>query len=177
VLRKLAADHDTTTLISGMAVGADQLAARAAVDTGMRLWSYLPHPQQADRWPPSARERWTRLRAAAARDVVLADGYDVANLHNRNRLMIRDSAAIVAIHDPPRTTGGTHQALHTADTMRRPLIESRSAQTPSFRAELAPSNGMPVGAGWKDRVTLSGRRFLVRFTPDQSSMPSRLPVC
>ena len=127
VLRKLAADHDTTTLISGMAVGADQLAARAAIDTGMDLWSYLPHPQQADRWPPSARERWTRLRAAAARHVVLADGYDVANLHNRNRLMIRDSSAIVVIHDPARTTGGTHEALHTADTMRRTVIRMNIA--------------------------------------------------
>ena len=127
VLRKLAADHDTTTLISGMAVGADQLAARAAIDTGVGSWSYLPHPQQADRWPPSARERWTRLRAAAARHVVLADGYDVANLHNRNRLMIRDSSAIVAIHDPARTTGGTHEALRTADTMRRPVIRMNIA--------------------------------------------------
>ena len=93
----------------------------------MDLWSYLPHPQQADRWPPSARERWTRLRAAAARDVVLADGYDVANLHNRIWLMIRDSSAIVAIHDPARTTGGTHEALRTADTMRRPVIRMNIA--------------------------------------------------
>ena len=127
VLRKLNADHGTTTLISGMAVGADQLAAQAAVEAGVGLWSYLPYLQQADHWSPSVQQSWLRLRAAAAREVVLADAFDVTHLHSRNRLMIRDSTAVIAVHDPARAAGGTHQALKVADATGRPVIRMNIA--------------------------------------------------
>ena len=106
VLAKLANQHGTATIIDGMAVGADTIAARAALAAGMALWAYIPYPQQADKFSSEDRAAWLELRAAAQREVVLSPTSGVAHLHNRNRLMMLDSNAMIAIYDPNRTTGG-----------------------------------------------------------------------
>ena len=62
--------------------------------------------------------------------------------------MIRDSSAIVAIHDPARTSGGTHEALRTADTMRRPVIRMNIATRTVTMSLLrgSPSSPSPVSS-------------------------------
>lgn len=107
VLRRLQSEHDASTLIDGMAVGADLIAAAAALDVGLQLWAYLPFPEQTARWRPADTAHHEHLRAQAARTVVLGDqpAADarqrryVRLLHDRNRLILRDCDALVAVHD------------------------------------------------------------------------------
>lgn len=123
VLAKLADEHGTATIIDGMAVGADTIAAQAALAAGMALWSYVPYPQQADKFSPDGRSIWLELRAAAEREVVLSPTPGVQHLHNRNRLMMLDSNAMIAIYDPNRTTGGAVTTVARAHADGWPIIK------------------------------------------------------
>ena len=123
VLAKLAAEHGTATIIDGMAVGADTIAARAALAAGMSLWSYVPYPQQADKFSPEDKASWLELRAAAEREVVLSPVPAVRHLHDRNRLMMLDSNVMIAIYDPNRTTGGAVTTAARAHADGWPIIK------------------------------------------------------
>ncbi len=115
VLAKLRTAHGTRVLIDGMAIGADILAAEAALDADIRLWGYLPFPDQAARFPSEWAQRHELARARARRVVVLGDtpaaagplGRYVSLLHDRNRLIVRDADTMIAVHDRSKTTGGT----------------------------------------------------------------------
>lgn len=119
---KLRDRHGTTTAISGMALGADTWWAEAAVDAGLVLWAYIPFEAQADRWPEADRERWAGLRSRATREVVLGVDYDVALLHARNSLMVRDAELVVAVVDPARAKSGTASTMAKAGRAGKPLV-------------------------------------------------------
>lgn len=123
VLAKLADEHGSATIIDGMAVGADTIAARAALTAGMALWSYVPYPQQADKFAPEDNAAWLELRAAAEREVVLSPTPAVRHLHDRNRLMMLDSNAMIAIYDSHRTTGGAVTTVARAHADGWPIIK------------------------------------------------------
>ena len=123
VLAKLTDEHGTATIIDGMAVGADTMAARAALAAGLALWSYVPYPQQADKFALKDRTAWLELRAAAEREVVLSPTPGVQHLHNRNRLMMLDSNAMIAIYDPRRTAGGAVTTVARAHADGWPIIK------------------------------------------------------
>lgn len=114
VAAKLAGEHDTRAAISGMAVGADQWWARAALTAGLDLWAYIPSETQDARWRPGDRRVWRELRAAASYEFVLAPGYDVRFLHERNRFMVRDCDVLIAVWDGAKMTGGTGSTVHAA---------------------------------------------------------------
>jgi len=130
VLRKLRAKHGATTLINGMAMGADLLAAEAADRGGLSTWAYMPFPDQAANWPASWQERYEDALNSASRRVMLGvtpaiggprNRY-LALLFGRNNLIVRDSDVIVAVHDKRRTTGGTVHAVKRARSEGLPVI-------------------------------------------------------
>lgn len=114
--------YGTTEAISGMALGADTWWAQAALAAELDLAAYLPCPQQADRWPEDDRRTWARLCAAARREVVIAEHYSVRALHARNSAMLADCDALVAVHDPSVTTGGTTTTVARARRAGRPVL-------------------------------------------------------
>lgn len=122
VARGLAGRYGTTEAISGLALGSDTWWARAALDAGLELAAYLPCPQQADRWHPDDRAVWADLRRAASREVVHSPVYSVSALHGRNAAMLADCDALVGVHDPSVTTGGTATVLRRAHFLRRPVL-------------------------------------------------------
>lgn len=119
---RLHSDHGTTVAISGLALGSDTWWAQAALHDRLSLWAYIPFETQGARWPSVDQEGWRDLRAAAAREVVLGDEYDVRLLHSRNDLMIRDADLIVAVHQPRKSTGGTVNAIRRARADRKTLL-------------------------------------------------------
>lgn len=112
VLRKLRLDHGTSTLISGMAMGAGVEGAEITGNAaGYALWAYLPYPDQTGGWPMAWIRRQEVARARASRTVVLGDKPVGSNRKrglrldfDRDRLMIRDANVLIAVHD--RTAGG-----------------------------------------------------------------------
>lgn len=130
VLRKLRTKHAAATLICGMAMGADLLAAEAALNAGLSLWAYVPFPDQDARWPSSWVDRRTALLSQANRTVVLGvtdaaagpRGRYLQLLFGRNRLIVRDADVLVAVHDRSLTTGGTFHTVGFARQAGVPVI-------------------------------------------------------
>lgn len=114
----------TVTAVSGMAVGTDLWFADGAVRAGLRLAAYLPNPQQTSRWPAGFwRSEHARLLALA--DPLLsrrfADRFSFRSLDDRNKGIVADVDALVALWIPGRR-GGTWRALCDAADARLPGI-------------------------------------------------------
>jgi ribA/ribD-fused uncharacterized protein len=118
---KLATEHGTEVALSGLAMGSDLWWAHAARDAGLRVWGYSPYPEQDQRWPQIWRNTRSEVMRTAERVQHLGDRYDIALLGQRNRWLIRDSQALVAVVDSTRTSGGTIAAVRHAAT-RIPII-------------------------------------------------------
>lgn len=133
VMARLHEQHGTEVAISGMALGADTAWAQAALAAQVRLWAYLPFEAQTERWQQSDRRVWRGLRSLAAREVVLAEDFDVRLLHARDYLMIRDADLVVAVHLPHKRTGGTVSAIRKARAEGKPMLRiDPTARTVTF---------------------------------------------
>ena len=112
VLLKLRLEHGTSTLMSGMAMGAGVEGAEITGNAaGYALWAYLPYPDQTAGWPAAWIRRQEVARARAGRTVVLGDKPVGRNRKrglrldfDRDRLMIRDANVLIAVHQ--RSAGG-----------------------------------------------------------------------
>jgi uncharacterized phage-like protein YoqJ len=67
---KRTVDEDLV-LVTGLALGAEQLAAEAALDLGIPYVAVQPHPDPEVRWPQEVQEAYDRLLDGAAEIVVL----------------------------------------------------------------------------------------------------------
>lgn len=121
----------TTVGISGLALGFDMDWAEAVLDARMALWVAIPFLEQPARWPAAQRARWTKLRAAAARERIVGALSDnpktrsaEANrlLHKRNTVMLDAARAVITDWEPGRVDGGTAGALLTAGKRAMPGI-------------------------------------------------------
>jgi ribonuclease HI/uncharacterized phage-like protein YoqJ len=63
--------HPDVVVLTGLGLGAEQLAAEAATSAGVPYVAVLPYPAQDAPWPPDARRRYEQLLAASAAQVVL----------------------------------------------------------------------------------------------------------
>jgi ribonuclease HI len=63
--------HPDLVVLTGLGLGAEQLAAEAAAEAGVPYVAVLPYPEPDKVWPASSRERFAVLRAGAAGEVVL----------------------------------------------------------------------------------------------------------
>lgn len=133
-------ERGCTVGISGMALGVDTWWAQAVLNAGLDLWAYVPFPQQPDVWPAPARTEWSALLKRAAQVRYAGDlgnllGEDrrraaVRLLHHRNDLMLADSAAVVAVLDVAKRSGGTRSAAVKANRAGMPGVHlDPAAQT------------------------------------------------
>lgn len=122
LMRSLRQNWGAQVAISGMALGADTVWANSALDHGLRLWGYLPSPDQASRWNPQDQEKHADLATNASRLVVLGENYDQRWLRARNDLIIRDSNVLVAVHKEGKTSGGTAAVIRKARACKARLI-------------------------------------------------------
>ena len=63
--------HADTVVLTGLGLGAEQLAADAAAQAGVPYVAVLPYPDQEVVWPPDAQRRYAALRAGADREILL----------------------------------------------------------------------------------------------------------
>ncbi len=122
VARKLAAQHGTTTAVTGMALGTDLWWAAAAHRAGLALWAHVPYPEQPARWPAVRRAEYTRILALAGRVTVYGPTYGVHLLHTRNAGMLTVADAVVAVLRTGVTNGGAAGTVRLAQRMGLPII-------------------------------------------------------
>ena len=63
--------HPDAVVLTGLGLGAEQLAAEAAEAAGVPFVAVLPYPDQDAPWPPDSRRRYARLLEGAAATVTL----------------------------------------------------------------------------------------------------------
>lgn len=164
VARKLADQHGLSTMMSGMALGVDQMWADAATNLAMPLHAAVPYPSQAhdpvapkaQEWTEEQREFWQVLIDGAAErtDVSPVDPTTpqerVRMLHERNRFMVEHSQVVVAVWMPDNLRCGTAQALRTAVSAGRPIIWINPVAATEEKAVTFPAR-----SSWARRLHMS----------------------
>lgn len=102
------------TVISGMALGFDQLGADvAASDPDLRLVAAIPFRGQESKWPYQSRHQYYQLLDKADEQVIVSDGeYSPKKMMDRNRWMVDHADIVVALWDG--TPGGTKNCVDYA---------------------------------------------------------------
>lgn len=100
----LAQEHPRLEIRSGLAQGADTTWAQAGLlmrrtHPGVRVTGWMPCPDQAGRWPASARAEHARLRLAMDAIDVAAQVCTMQAFHTRNARMIAGADLLLAVWD------------------------------------------------------------------------------
>ena len=85
-------------VVSGLQLGAEQLAAEAAVDRGLPLVAVQPYPEPDAKWPAAGREAY-RLLLDAAREVILLQKTPVRSPSDIRRAMGQRDAWLARVAD------------------------------------------------------------------------------
>lgn len=102
-------------LVSGMALGVDQVAAECAINVGVPLTAAVPFEGQQARWPAEARNKYAVLLSHAERIVVVSPGgYASWKLHARNQWIVDHSDRLYAVWDGQ--SGGSASCVRYAQS-------------------------------------------------------------
>lgn len=87
-----------STVISGMALGFDQIGARVALETGRKLIASVPFSGQEGNWPKTSQDEYKRLLSLAAETVTVCDGnYAPWKMLRRDMWMVDHADLVIAL--------------------------------------------------------------------------------
>lgn len=129
-LKKYCIDNNIDTIISGMALGFDQIGAQVALDLGINLVAAVPLEEQDAIWNDAQKLHYHELLDQADLVVLVSDGkYDKKTgpkkMYNRNKWMIINADQVYALYDEKKSDqkgkGGTRHAVGYARQRHVPL--------------------------------------------------------
>lgn len=97
--------EEDVAVVTGLGLGAEQLAAEAAQDAGVDYVAVLAYPNPEKVWPKASQERFTRLRDEAREVVVLQRKEPTTRqlaggaLARRDAWLVRSSAEAIVVWD------------------------------------------------------------------------------
>lgn len=106
---------------SGMALGADQLAAEILQTRKCKWTAVIPCADQDELWPYKQKRRYRKLLKSAPEQVVLYDKYSNGVMQARNAWMVKRSQICLAIWDG-RSDGGTAMTVNMARSRNLPIL-------------------------------------------------------
>lgn len=108
-------------VISGGALGWDQMLAQAALDLNVPLTLALPFPDFYSKWPKSSQD-YLELLVSQADEVkyVCAEGYAPWKMQQRNEWMVDKADKVVALWNG--TSGGTSNCVKYAEKVGKPIV-------------------------------------------------------
>lgn len=121
-MRKILEREKPDAVITGMALGADQIWAELAVIMNIRLIAAIPFFGQEARWHPDSQNKY-RILLAKAQEIVNVsdkDHYKASYMQDRNEWMVDQSSGLVAVWD--ESPGGTFNCVMYAQNMGRPIF-------------------------------------------------------
>jgi uncharacterized phage-like protein YoqJ len=99
-------------IISGMALGADQLAIEAAIELDIPFLAAVPFVGQESVWPAESKTKYKELLTKAKETVIVSlGGYSPAKLHLRNHWIVNHSDQLLAIWNG-KQSGGTFECVN-----------------------------------------------------------------
>lgn len=112
--------HNIDTIVSGMALGFDQLGAQVAIENGLKLVAAVPVESQDSRWSDEQKEEYRWLLANADKIIIVNDGeYDPYMMQIRNQWMVNNSDSVFALWDG--SEGGTGNCVKYAERRNKPI--------------------------------------------------------
>jgi uncharacterized phage-like protein YoqJ len=111
-----------TKIISGMALGADQLAVSVAIELGIPFIAAVPFEGQESIWPAESQRKYKELLNLAEKVVIVSPGsFSVAKMMERNQYIINNSDQLLALWNG-KLTGGTASAVRMAKEKKDYII-------------------------------------------------------
>lgn len=109
-----------THLVTGMALGFDQLAFEVAKERGMKVTAAVPFQGQAGNWPKASQEQYQEMLSRADRAVVVSQGeYSPEKMQTRNEWMVDHADSVIACWDG--SSGGTENCVRYAKSRHKDI--------------------------------------------------------
>lgn len=101
-LAKYCREHNIDTIISGMALGFDQLGAQVAIDNGLKLVAAVPFDPEkhasGSGWPQESIDRYFEILGHADKVVIVSPGgYEARKMQVRNEWMVDNADDVFAL--------------------------------------------------------------------------------
>jgi len=108
-------------VISGGALGVDQLAAEVCVELGIPFVFILPFPVHifTARWPSSSRAHLRSLISCAVRTYRVQHSFSMSGYQQRNQVMVDHCDLLCAVYNG--SPGGTRNAIQYAQQVHKPI--------------------------------------------------------
>lgn len=120
-LRSVLTELAPVRLLTGMALGTDQLAAEVCIGLNIPFVAVLPCDGQADVWPVHVRQHWQYLLEKAAEIVIVSPGpYKPWKMQRRNEYIVDNCMKLLAVWDG--SDGGTANCLRYARMVEREIV-------------------------------------------------------
>lgn len=104
---------DLGFVISGMALGVDQMAAEICIELGIPFVAAVPHEGQELMWPEAAQRHYHDLLSQSEKVFIISPGgYSAKKMRKRNEWMVDCCDILLAVWDG--TTGGTSNCIKYA---------------------------------------------------------------
>ena len=113
-------DLKPARVISGMALGADQAAAEAALGLGIPVTAAVPFTGQESKWPAASQARYREMLAGCTVIVVSEGGYSTAAMQRRNEWMVDHADLLLTLWNG--SSGGTRNCVDYAHRVGRNII-------------------------------------------------------
>lgn len=95
-------------LISGFALGTDQIAVKAALESKIGVIAAVPFIGQESIWNEESKREYKNLLDQASKvEVVSPGGYAGWKMHKRNQWIVDNCDQLIAVLDPNVRAGGT----------------------------------------------------------------------
>ena len=108
------------TIVSGMALGVDQLFAEICISSGIPLIAAVPFIGQESAWPAPSQGIYKRILSGAAQTIVVCEGgYAAFKLQRRNEWMVDHCDKLLAVWDG--ASGGTGNCVAYAEKVGKPI--------------------------------------------------------
>lgn len=108
-------------LISGMAIGADTIAAEVCIELKIPLIVAIPFIGQEKRWPNAAKEQYNNLISKAAKvEIVSPGGFEIWKYQKRNEYIVDNSDMMIGVYLGVK--GGTKNCLDYAEKVGKKII-------------------------------------------------------
>lgn len=109
------------TVISGMALGVDQIAAEISIDLGIPFIAAVPFIGQESKWPPKSQEHYKELIGKAEEVAIVSSGhYSVSKMMIRNEWMVDKCDLLIAVFDG--SAGGTCNCVEYAISCKKEIV-------------------------------------------------------
>jgi uncharacterized phage-like protein YoqJ len=110
------------SIITGMALGVDQLVATIAVELNIPFVAAVPFQGQENIWPAKSQQFYLDLLTKAQKVVTVSEGgYSAAKLYKRNEYIVDNSDVLLAVWNG-QLSGGTYAAMQYAIAKKKRIM-------------------------------------------------------